>query len=557
MRLLPRMARRAFVAGVPVLALAACDTDRVLAPATATTADAVRDTASLSSALVIASSATLPQTTVSTTFGSPTGKTITVKAGGSLQSAINAAVPGDVIVLQAGATFVGNYTLPKKSGTGWVTIRTSTSDSYLPVGRRVIPSQAGLLAKIQSHNSMPAIRTYAGAHHYRLVGLEISTTPSVTMNYDLVAFGASSSTQTSLTQVPHHLVIERSYIHGRSTLNLKNCVAINSAHTAIVDSYVAQCHWNKQESHGIIGWNGPGPFRIENNYVEGSGINIMFGGGATAQSSMVPSDITIRRNHIMKPLWWKGVYTVKNLIEFKIGRRILIEGNVLENSWADGQNGPAFVLKTEVNSAAHTWGRTEDVTVRYNVIRNVAMAANIQARQGSYGLLARDFRFEHNVWDGVGSSNGTGIGRAFQVLSHVHNVQFERNTVIHNYTGKNKAVITFSSAPDSNFVFRDNISSRGLYAVKGNNLNEGSPSLSRYAPRGVFTHNVLAGALSGSYPSGNHYPTSLSSVGFVSLSGKDYRLASTSPYKGKASNGTDPGANVAEVTKRTAGVIRR
>ena len=43
-------------------------------------------------------------------------------------------------------------------------------------------------------------------------------------------------------------------------------------------------------------------------------------------------------------------------------------------------------------------------------------------------------------------------------------------------------------------------------------------------------------------------------IGFVSLSGKDYRLASSSPYKGKASNGGDPGADVAAVTSRTAGV---
>lgn len=556
MRLPSRQACRAFGAGMLVLASTACDADRIAAPASA--ADAVRDTAALAAAVTVTPSATLPQKTVSLAFPSSTGKTITVKAGGSLQGAINAALPGDVIVLQAGATFTGNFTLPKKSGTGWVTIRTSTPDNLLPVGRRVIPSQASLLARVVSHNSMPAIRTYAGAHHYRLIGLEIATTTSPTSSSALVSLGEASNTQTSLTQVPTNLVIERSYIHGRSTLNLKNCVTVNSAHTAIVDSYLERCHSNLQESHAIIGWNGPGPFRIENNYIEGAGINVMFGGAPSASTSLVPSDITIRRNHIMKPLAWKGVWTVKNLLELKIGRRILIEANILENSWVDAQTGAAFLFKTEVGSNANTWGRTEEVTVRYNVIRNVAIGATLSGRSGSYGLPARDIRFEHNVWDGVGSSNGTGAGRGFQVLPGVNNVQFERNTIVHNSSTSSRRVIVFGgSGADSNLVFRDNITTRASYAVKGDGYGEGTASLARYAPRYVFAQNVMAGALSGSYPAGNYFPSSATAIGFVSLSGKDYRLASTSPYKGKASHGGDPGADVAAVTSRTAGVIRR
>ena len=70
----------------------------------------------------------LPRTLLDTTYVQPTGVTITVQAGGNLQTAINSARPGDVIRLQAGATFTGNFTLPNKTGTGWVTIRTSAAD---------------------------------------------------------------------------------------------------------------------------------------------------------------------------------------------------------------------------------------------------------------------------------------------------------------------------------------------------------------------------------------------------------------------------------------------
>src|SRR6476661_7275677 len=70
--------------------------------------------------------------------------TINVAAGGNLQAAIDAAQPGDTIVLPAGATFEGSFVLRYKPGTGtdadWITIRTSTPDSSLTPDARVTPS---------------------------------------------------------------------------------------------------------------------------------------------------------------------------------------------------------------------------------------------------------------------------------------------------------------------------------------------------------------------------------------------------------------------------------
>src|SRR5690242_1392590 len=68
----------------------------------------------------------LPRVYLDTSYVVPTGRTITVNAGSDLQAAINSAQPGDVLSLQAGATFTGNFTLPAKSGQGWIVIRTST-----------------------------------------------------------------------------------------------------------------------------------------------------------------------------------------------------------------------------------------------------------------------------------------------------------------------------------------------------------------------------------------------------------------------------------------------
>ena len=86
--------------------------------------------------------------------------TLTVNAGGSLQAAIDAAQPGDTIVLQAGATFTGQFILRAKGGSAYITIRSSTPDASLPgAGTRITPAHAPLLAKLRPGVSGSAIRT--------------------------------------------------------------------------------------------------------------------------------------------------------------------------------------------------------------------------------------------------------------------------------------------------------------------------------------------------------------------------------------------------------------
>src|SRR5271165_3266123 len=58
----------------------------------------------------------LPRTYVSTAYHRPSGTVITVRAGGNLQAALDRAQPGDVILVEAGATFTGNFELRPKTG---------------------------------------------------------------------------------------------------------------------------------------------------------------------------------------------------------------------------------------------------------------------------------------------------------------------------------------------------------------------------------------------------------------------------------------------------------
>ena len=83
-------------------------------------------------------------------------------------------------------------------------------------------------------------------------------------------------------------------VRGDPAKGQKRGIALNSASTTIRNSYIGDIKAVGQESQAIAGWNGPGPYTIENNFLEAAGVNILFGGADPAIPDLVPSDITIR-----------------------------------------------------------------------------------------------------------------------------------------------------------------------------------------------------------------------------------------------------------------------
>ena len=169
----------------------------------------------------------------------------------------------------------------------------------------LFPDQASAMPKIITDNlsGIPCIATQASAHHYRLVGLEISADVAVINSYGLVNLGTSAASQNSLNKVPHHFVIDRCYIDGHTQAEImKYGVRLDRANAAIIDSYISDFHSVGFDAQAISGINGPGPFKIINNYLEASGENILFGGAAPVITGLVPSDIEIRQNYFYNRL---------------------------------------------------------------------------------------------------------------------------------------------------------------------------------------------------------------------------------------------------------------
>src|SRR5688572_13069726 len=231
--------------------------------------------------------------------------TIHVAAGGNLQQALNAAQPGDTVVLEENAEFVGNFVLPAKIGDQWITVRSAAPDSVLPpAGVRIQPSHASLLARLRSPNGSAALRTAAGAHHWAIRYLEFRANQSGAG--DVIQLGDGSTAQNSLAQVPHHIVVSHVYVHGDPMHGQKRGIALNAAHVTISDSFISECKGVGQDTQAIGGWNGPGPYVIENNYLEAAGENVLFGGADPAIANLVADGITFRRNFLSRPLAWRN-----------------------------------------------------------------------------------------------------------------------------------------------------------------------------------------------------------------------------------------------------------
>ena len=443
----------------------------------------------------------LPQVLLNYTIPPVTGRTIDVGPGDNLQSALNRARPGDEVVLAAGATFTGNFTLPATTG-GWILVRSEKLGVLPPAGTRVAAMHADFMPKIVTPNTSAAIRTVIGTRGWWLAGIEVTVAPTVTaQQYGLVFLGEAGAPQRTMADVPQDLVLDRMYIHGQATTNMSRCVALNSGRTQISDSYLVDCHGKGFDSQAIAGWNGPGPYKIVNNSLQGAGENLIFGGADPAIPNLVPSDIEIRGNHFYTPVAWKGVWTKKNLLEFKNASRVLIEGNVFDGSWTDGQTGWAVIFKSENQSGGCNWCRTTDVTFQRNLIRNVGAGINI-APAGPHAPVdtaPRRIVIRETVIEDVGEPPFAGDQRGFMVLAGISHVLIERTVL----AGRLKAALILEGGTP--IQIRDNVWARGDYGVIGNARSPGQPTIAAYAPNVLWSGVTFVGASNGTYPLGTRW----------------------------------------------------
>jgi hypothetical protein len=556
------------------------------------------------------------QTTMSST-PSP-GKVIFVAAGGSFQAALNSASCGDTIQLQAGAVFSGAVTLPAKpcDNNHWITIRTSASNSSLPAeGSRISPCYAGVtslpgrpsfacsaprkvlatLMYVPGNLTPGPVFLAPGANHYRLLGLEI-TRPTG-------AFSVGNLISVRGPGTADHIIVDRSWLHGTTHDETRGGVGLSgTTYFAVVDSYFTDFHCTAvsgacTDAHAMAGGVGAfpgGPYRILNNFLEASGENIMFGGGA---ATTVPSDIEVRRNHFFKPLQWMpgragfvgatngNPFVVKNHFELKNAQRVLLEGNIFENTWGGFSQAGYSILFTPKNqwdpkSKMNICPACEvtDVVLRYSTISHagagIQMATGLSDGGGA-ALAGARFSIHDITIDDINARTYTGTGTLMQIANNWRNNVLNSITINHITAFPDPAghMLSIGNQTNnqqmSNFNFTNNLVSTSIYPVwstgggSGNCAFSDNPILVMPSCfRGFsFSHNALIGAPASypasKWPAGNSFPSSATAVQFVNYqsgNGGDYHLLASSPYNNAASDGKDIGADMNALQSAISGV---
>jgi len=540
------------------------------------------------------------------------GQMLDVHEGEDLQRVIDKSRCGDVIRIQAGATFRGSFHLPNKpcDDTHWIILRTSAADSDLPSeGTRISPCYAGVaalpgrpdfhcphvskvMAKIEfgSDGDSGPILFESGANHYRLLGLEITRgKPQFHMRHLIAPEDVGSTAQ--------HLVFDRLWVHGTAGDETKDGLHLSgTTYVAVVDSYFSDFHCivrhgtctDAQAVNGGTGDAPGGPYKIENNFLEASGENIMFGGGP---GTATPADIEIRRNHLFKPLQWKpgspdfiGAFTgdpylVKNLFELKNAQRVLLEGNILENSWGGfSQAGFAILLLPANQGGKCPSCKVTDVTIRYNRITHIAgvfdIATPVSRREGAASSGGEKFSIHDLLVDDIAAEAYKGFGVFAVITSNtppLHDIRIDHVTAF-----PERALISVLSRNGKidNFSVTNSILRAGIRQITTAGGGRENCTLPRDTPMDTlnncfsnvtFTHNLIIGG-SKAWPRGNALVTDQATAGIVELKAGqtgDYRLCNAagegvctkaSPALGAATDGKNLGVNLPALETAIAGV---
>jgi hypothetical protein len=565
--------------------------------------------------------AELPRVTVPSAMADTPapGSIVSVNAGGNLQLALNNAQCGDVIQLQAGAIFSGSFKVPAKNCDikHWIIIRTSAPDSALPAeGQRATPCYAGVaslpgrpqyacanpqnvMAKVQMEKAGDGPFKFAnGANYYRFIGLEV-TRPAGTPGIARLMAGKGTV---------DHLVVDRCWLHGAPQDETHNGVSLSGAtNVAVIDSYLNDFHCISKtgscvDSHAISGGvsnTQDGPFKIENNFLEASGQDILFGGGA---ATTTPADIEIRRNHFWKPWQWMlgnpnfiggpdgNPFVIKNHLELKNAARVLVEANLMENNWGGFTESAYSIVITPKNQHSTKTGsnicpscQVTDVTVRYVHVSHagagIQMATSISGngkhgvQNGGPALAGARWSIHDVVLDDI-STRYVGGGSAFEIMNGWHENPLNNVTINHVTAFPDPSshmLITGNpvpTAPMYGLVFTNNLVMTGRYPVwnTGGHTSCAVKDMPISSIANCFTTNTFGnnGLIAtppefppSSWPAQNMFPQDANDVQFANFNngnGGNYQLMTTSPYKNKGMDGKDLGADIVRLNAELADV---
>jgi hypothetical protein len=365
-----------------------------------------------------------------------------LRAGGAIHLAPGRYV-GNFVVGADGTSLVGRTDLPDV---------------------RVQPEAVAGVVLAPADPLIPALQVTAS--HVSVAGL---TVLNGAPDRETVVVG--SSTATDALQQPDDVTFDRVAVLAGESGGIRG-FSLHTRKVSLIRSHVAGFWFRGRDSQAVLVLNGPGPYILRDNYLEGSGENVMFGGGTIRIRDCVPGQVEIVGNTLAKPDAWRALTgSVKNSLEFKAVRGALVEGNVLDGNWRDGQDGSAILLTPRNQNGDTPWVAVEDVTLRGNVVRRAVdgYAVSILGRDNNHpsGQTAR-VTIERNLFADARSG--------IRVVGGVEGALIiRRNT----FPGITQNWFAFSgTGPLTLLTVTGNVTRSGAYGISGDGKTPvGAPSL--------------------------------------------------------------------------------
>ena len=518
--------------------------------------------------------AELPRVTPNFEAITITDTSVVVPSGGDINAAIATAIATNKrrVLLEPGGSYTGTVTLPYHGFDDWMELSVNATMPAITTRIDRTTSLGFTLPVITAPMGQIAIQVAAGARRWRIRGLDITSAPTEGYNsgdgdtHALVA--TTPDAVATIADLPYQISVAQNLIHGaeethHGTMNRRAGVTLNATWVEVIGNSLYNLNYGglrydiQSQSGGQFA--GLGKLRIENNNVWGSTEGLAWGGAsafvATADDQKFPSDITIRRNHIYRPASVFDYQGVANGLEFKLGRRILIEGNIIENVPLQLQNGFGFLFWTANQNGDNPFVQSADCTVRYNWFKNCSGICSTTSTHAPPldGIRATRLTYQHNVATGQGCSP-IPAWRTIELDSTFTDYHFSNNLLI-NTGGEYWAVFDFAAFTRASFI--DNIvgttfsgstilfTSGGADDLAWAKMNENADC--------EWTGNV-AYAPGGQSVNGNTTHTDLASFGFADSSVLSNVNVSLSAMLAGIVNTTGKGPNVTNLSALLTGV---
>jgi hypothetical protein len=324
--------------------------------------------------------------------------------------------------------------------------------------------------------------------------------------------------------------------------------------------------------------------------------NAPISGAAKILWGIIPGDVTITKNYLYKPPSWNPsdpsydgvIRSSKDFVESKYGQRWNISANAMVNSWNNGQ-AMAFNFNSNDQNGDCPWCVSSDISLTNNVVKNIAGEFAVIASQDYSGdcpgSLARVLIQNNLFWVPGGSPYIAGGGSNFEFAGNsgscgVGGGGVDSLQIIHNHllgTGINMQLAGGLPYNFTNLLIRDNLTEFDQYRWTNQCITNPDGAVcinSTLSASGTYTASnnaiINSGAINGDQGQADtvlraRYGTMIlstlidttrgmnySGVGFVNYTAvnadyHNFALAPGSPFHGRASDGTDPGVNFAQL----------